>query len=117
MTTLGLKVILFHDGMLPLTEIDEPHLPRLHRARAAGSSASDPATRSKIIFRKRSATQFYYVKIKVKKQDLDLPVLADAPISVSLRTTEAATLIDRSDDIGPTGCKARSSTFKCRDVP
>ena len=115
-TTLGLKVILFHDGMLPLTEINELTFPACteHGGRI---KCSDPATRSKIIFRKRSATQFYYVKIKVKKQNLDLPVLADAPISVSLRTTEAATLIDRGDNIGPTGCKARSSTFKCRDVP
>ncbi|MEO8604286.1 MAG: hypothetical protein ABI629_17055, partial [bacterium] len=117
-TASGIEVILFHDGGPPLTQVNAFSFTAAQCQERSGSvRCKDSASRSKLIFRKRSAPDFFRVKIKIMGQDLTLPALAETPLSVSLRTTEAATLIDRGDDIGPVGCKLHGSTLQCRDVP
>ncbi len=117
-TTTGVEIVLFHDGGLPLTQVDTLTFTAAQCTERHGSvKCKDPATRSRALFRKRSAPDFFKVKIKAKKRDFALPALADTPLSVNLRTTEAATTIDRSDQIGSAGCSLRGTTLKCRDVP
>lgn len=114
----GLEVVLFHDGGLPLTQVHSLTFSAAQCVERRGSvKCRDSVSRSKVIFRKRSAPDFFRVKIKIKQQDFTLPMLAQTPLSVSIRTTESAIAIDRSDELTAAGCKVRGTTLTCRDIP
>ncbi len=114
----GIEVVLFHDAGPPLAQVHAFSFAAAQCNERRGSiRCLDSSTRSKLVFRKRSAPDFFRMKITMKRQNLDVPSLSETPLSVSLRTVEGGDLIDRSDDIGPSGCKLQSTNFKCRDIP
>jgi hypothetical protein len=116
-TTAGIEVIVFHDDV-PLTEVTTFTFSAAQCSERRGNvRCKDAASRSKLTLAKRSAPDFFRVKIQVKKQDLGAPTVADTPLSVSLRTTEGATIIDRSDEIGAPGCAERPGSLQCRQAP
>ena len=116
-TANGIEVIVFHDDA-PLTQVAAFTFSAAQCTERRGTvRCRDTASRSKLILAKRSAPDFFRVKMQIKKQDLSAPGVADTPLSVSLRTTEASTVIDRSDEIGPSGCSERPGSLQCRQAP
>lgn len=114
----GIEVLVFHDAGLPLTQVTSFTFTAAQCTERRGNvRCTDTASRSKLILAKRSAPDFFRVKAQIKKQDLSAPGVADTPLSVSLRTTEAATTIDRSDAIGSAGCRERPGFLQCRQAP
>ncbi len=116
-TDHGIEILVFRDGT-PLTQVAGFTFAAAQCTERRGNiRCRDGATRSKLVLAKRSAPDFFRVKLKVQKQDLDAPSIAEAPLSVSIRTTETATVIDRSDTIGPDGCSQRAGMIQCRQKP
>ncbi len=80
--------------------------------RGGNIRCKDSTTKSKAIFRKRSALDFFQLKIKVAGQTLTLPTGAETPLAVSVQTSGA---VDRSDEVG--NCKIGTKKVNCREVP
>jgi len=73
-------------------------------------TCEDEASKSRVRLRPHKDTGIYRVEIKVRKQDLELPDLAETPLVVSLQTVDA---VDRSAAV--TDCRAGRSNVKCKE--
>lgn len=117
-TSAGLEVVLFRGTAGNLTEVNRFSFGPSQCLSTGGSiRCRDAAQRSRIVLRKRSAPNFYRVRIKVAQRDFVLPSLTETPLWVSIRSIEGGTVVDRGDDIGPGGCTLGGTNLRCRDLP
>jgi len=72
----------------------------------------DDDTKSRLKLQKRGAVEFFRIKMKVKRQVLTLPDLADTPLVITVQTTG---FIDRQDEIDD--CTAKPRKVDCREAP
>jgi hypothetical protein len=109
----GVALLLLKQGGSGLVEVTSfSFAPSTCSEKNGSVICKDPATRSKVVFRKRSATDFFKVSFRMRRQDLTAPDLAETPLVVSVRTTGE---VDRSDDIAD--CKAISRGVRCKEIP
>jgi len=72
----------------------------------------DDDTKSRLKLQKRGAVEFFRIKMKLKRQDLTLPDLADTPLVITIQTTG---FVDRQDEID--SCTAKPRKVDCREAP
>jgi hypothetical protein len=75
----------------------------------------DPETKSKAIFRKRIAPDFFRVLISLKRVTFTQPSPDDIPMNIRIHTI--ADMIDREDSISECVAVSKGRTLRCKERP
>jgi len=111
--TQGVVVMLLAQGGSGLVEVDQFTFPDSDcELRRGNILCKHLPTRSLLKMKKRSATQFFRLVLRVKGQTFPVPGAGDTPLVISVR---ALGDVDRSDEVGD--CSSFRRGVRCKQVP
>ncbi len=111
--TQGVTVLLLEQGGSGLVEVNQFTFSDGDcEVRRGNILCKHVPTRSLLKLKKRSATQFFRMVLRVKDQTIPIPGAGDTPLVVSVRTLGD---VDRSDEVGD--CSSFPRGIRCKQVP